>query len=66
MGHHSTPHIYFINRYSGDNKDLIAITAITFVDENGDGKVDMVVTVENGSMFVLFNNGKTFTATAPK
>jgi hypothetical protein len=60
------PQAYFITRYSGDNKDLIAITAITFTDENGDGKLDMLVTMENDSTFVLYNNGQTFTATVPK
>ena len=60
------PQAYFITRYSGSNKDLIAITAISFVDENADGKVDMLVTMKNGSTFVLYNNGQTFTATAPK
>jgi hypothetical protein len=60
------PQVYFITRYTGQNKDLIAITAISFVDENGDGKLDMLVTMENGSTFVLYNNGQTFTATAPR
>lgn len=60
------PQVYFITRYSGSNKDLIAITTISFMDENGDGKLDMLVTMENGSTFVLYNNGQTFTATAPR
>jgi hypothetical protein len=62
----SNPHVYFVTRYSGVDKDMVAITDIAFQDENGDGKVDMLVTIENGSMFVLYNNGKSFTLTAPK
>jgi hypothetical protein len=60
------PQVYFITRYTGASKDLIAIMAISFVDENGDGKLDMLVTMENGSTFVLYNNGQMFTATASK
>lgn len=60
------PQVYFVTRYTGQDKDLIAVASITFADENGDGKVDMLVTMENGSTFVLYNNGQTFMATAPK
>ncbi len=60
------PTVYFIDRFSGPQKDLIAVTSITFIDQNGDGKPDMLVTMENGSIFVLYNTGKTFTATPPK
>jgi hypothetical protein len=62
----ANPHAYFITRFSGANKDMLAITDIVFVDENGDGKLDMTVTLENGSMFVLYNNGTSFVVTPPK
>ena len=60
------PQAYFITRFSGTQKDQVAITDISFIDENGDGKVDMLVTMENGSIFVFYNNGSSFTATAPR
>jgi hypothetical protein len=47
------PQAYFITRFSGAQKDQIAVSDISFIDENGDGKVDMLVTMENGSIFVL-------------
>jgi hypothetical protein len=61
-----TVQAYFITRYAGPQKDLLAITDISFADENGDGKPDMVIVMENGSMFVFYNTGQQFTATAPK
>jgi hypothetical protein len=60
------PQTYFITRYTGQNKDRLAVTDITFTDENGDGKVDMLVTMENGSTFVLYNNGSGFSVNPPK
>ena len=51
------PHIYFLVH---DSSDQTAITSITFVEENGDGKLDMVVTTENGNVFTFYNDGTQF------
>jgi hypothetical protein len=51
------PHIYFLVHVSSDQTP---ITAITFADENGDGKTDMVVQTENGTLFTFYNDGKQF------
>lgn len=54
---HLNPHIYFLVH---DSSDQTAITSITFVDENNDGKLDMVVTTENGNIFTFYNDGTQF------
>ena len=51
------PHVYYLGHFSSD---LLAITSITFVDENGDNKLDMVVTTENGTIYILYNDGTQF------
>jgi len=51
------PHVYFLGHFSSDQ---LAITSITFVDENGDNKLDMVVTTENGTIYILYNDGTQF------
>jgi len=51
------PHIYFLVHVSSDQTP---ITAITFADENNDGKLDMVVQTENGTIFTFYNDGKQF------
>ncbi|GHO98347.1 hypothetical protein KSF_083950 [Reticulibacter mediterranei] len=53
------PHLYYIAHFVGPNCDLIAITSITFADENGDGKVDMLI-VANNTLYILYNDGTTF------
>jgi hypothetical protein len=52
-----TPHGYFLAHISSDQ---IPITSITFADENNDGKLDMVVQTENGTIFTFYNDGKQF------
>ncbi len=56
---------YYIIRLTGEGNDLAAITAITFSDMNGDGKPDMLVTLENGSAFVFYNTGTSFSQQDP-
>lgn len=51
------PHIYFLVHVSSDQTP---ITSITFADENNDGKLDMVVQTENGTIFTFYNDGKQF------
>ena len=54
--------LYLITHFAGQGADLIPAT-ISFSDVNGDGKLDMVVTVYNGpnpTVYFLFNNGTTF------
>jgi len=58
-------HAYYIIQLTGEGNDLIAITAITFSDMNGDGKPDMLVTLGNGSTFVLYNTGTSFSQQNP-
>ncbi len=58
-------HAYYIIRLTGEGNDLISIIAITFSDMNGDGKPDMLVTLENGSTFVLYNTGNSFSQQDP-
>lgn len=55
----SHTHIYYIGTMTGNNADLIPITAITFADVAGKGRLDMEVVVNN-SVFVLYNDGKQF------
>jgi hypothetical protein len=43
------PQTYLVTRYGGADRDDLAVTNITFTDQNGDGKPDMVVMTENGS-----------------
>lgn len=54
------PKIYLVTRYGGLDRDTLAVSSITFADENSDGKLDMVVMTENGNVFVLDNNGQSF------
>ena len=58
-------HAYYIIRLTGEGNDLISITQITFSDMNGDGRPDMLVTLENGSTFVLYNTGNSFSQQDP-
>lgn len=51
------PHIYFLVHVSSDQTP---ITSITFADENNDGKLDMIVQTENGTIFTFYNDGKQF------
>jgi hypothetical protein len=52
-----SPHIYFLAHVSSDQ---IPITSITFADENNDGKLDMLVQTENGTIFTFYNDGTQF------
>jgi hypothetical protein len=61
----ATTHVYYIIQLSGQASDLTPVTAITFADMNGDGKLDMLVTLENGSTFVLYNTGSEFSQQNP-
>jgi hypothetical protein len=61
----TTTHVYYIAQFSGANNDLIPISSITFQDMNGDGKPDMLVTMGNGSTYVLYNTGKEFVQQNP-
>ena len=54
---HLDPHIYFLVHVSSDQ---IPITSITFADENNDGKLDMIVEAENGTVFTFYNDGTQF------
>jgi hypothetical protein len=58
-------HAYYIIRLTGEGNDLTSITAITFSDLNGDGRQDMLVTLENGSTFVMYNTGTSFSQQDP-
>jgi hypothetical protein len=51
------PHIYFLAHVSSDQTP---ITSIAFADENNDGKVDMLVQTENGTIFTFYNDGTQF------
>lgn len=51
------PHIYFLVHVSSDQTP---ITSITFVDENNDGKLDMIVSTDNGAIFTFYNDGTQF------
>ncbi|MGB8346427.1 MAG: hypothetical protein WCD86_16195, partial [Ktedonobacteraceae bacterium] len=55
----ATAQVYYILTLTGQNADLVPITAITFQDINGDGKLDMEVAINN-TLYVLYNTGKTF------
>ncbi|HVB25727.1 MAG TPA: hypothetical protein VNG51_27570 [Ktedonobacteraceae bacterium] len=50
--------LYVIGRLTGSDASLAPVT-ISFRDENGDGKLDMDIVV-NDSLWVLFNNGTSF------
>jgi hypothetical protein len=57
------PRLYLIVRLVSQGADLVPAT-LSFPDVNGDGKPDLQVTVLDGanpSVWVLFNNGTTFT-----
>ena len=54
---HLDPHIYFLVHVSSDQ---IPITSITFADENNDGKLDMIVEAENGTVFTFYNDSTQF------
>src|SRR6266566_2082151 len=56
------PRLYIVTHFADQGADLIPAT-VSFSDVNQDGKLDMVVTVYNGtnpSEYFLFNNGTTF------
>jgi hypothetical protein len=56
------PRLYIVTHFADQGADLIPAT-VSFSDVNQDGKLDMVVTVYNGSNpseYFLFNNGATF------
>src|SRR6266568_4723168 len=56
------PRLYIVTHFADQGADLIPAT-VSFSDVNQDGKLDMVVTVYNGtnpSEYFLFNNGATF------
>jgi hypothetical protein len=42
------------------SSDQVPITSITFADENNDGKLDMVVQTEDGTIFTFYNDGTEF------
>ena len=56
------PRLYIVTHFADQGADLIPAT-VSFSDVNQGGKLDMVVTVYNGtnpSEYFLFNNGATF------
>jgi hypothetical protein len=56
------PRLYIIVRLTNQGADLVPAT-VSFPDINGDGKLDIQVTVADGSnpsVWILFNNGTTF------
>src|SRR6266699_4216091 len=56
------PRLYIVTHFVDQGADLIPAT-VSFSDVNKDGKLDMVVSVYNGtnpSEYFLFNNGATF------
>jgi hypothetical protein len=56
-------HIYTIGGFLGQDSEVVQLS---FVDENGDGKLDMVISLQ-GSTYekILYNNGSTFQQTLP-
>ena len=52
------PHLYVVTRVTGDMAAYYPVTA-SFVDVNGDGKVDIEITVNN-TLFILYNDGTEF------
>ena len=52
------PHLYVVTRITGDMAAYYPVTA-SFVDANGDGKVDIEITVNN-TLFILYNDGTEF------
>jgi hypothetical protein len=52
------PHLYVVTRVTGDMAASYPVTA-SFVDVNGDGKVDIEITVNN-TLFLLYNDGTEF------
>jgi hypothetical protein len=55
------PHLYTIAHLTGVDATTTPITNISFVDINGDGKLDMEVTVHD-TLYIRLNNGNTFVA----
>ncbi len=51
------PHIYFLVHVSSN---LTPITSITFADVNNDGKLDIIVQTEDGTIFTFYNDGTQF------
>jgi hypothetical protein len=51
------PHIYFLVHVSSNQ---VPITSIMFADENNDGKLDMIVQTEDGTIFTFYNDGTQF------
>jgi hypothetical protein len=54
----SAVHLYVIAQIDGEKADQAAVT-ITFQDENGDGKLDLIVHC-GGNEYVLYNAGQSF------
>ncbi len=60
----NTARLYIITTFVNDGADLIPAT-VAFYDLTGNGRLDMIVTVYNGSnptIYQLYNNGTQFTA----
>jgi len=55
-----TAHVYSIATLTGASADLVPVTSLSFQDENGDGKPDLEVVVDN-TLYILYNNGTEFT-----
>jgi hypothetical protein len=62
----SSVHIYVVIRIVGADASKMPITSITFSDTNGDGKPDMLVTLGNGALYILYNDGSSFKPQPPK
>jgi hypothetical protein len=56
-----TAHVYYIATLTGENANLVPVTSLTFQDENGDGKPDLEVVVNN-TLYIMYNDGKEFTS----
>ena len=58
----NTPQLYIITEFGNDGADLIPAT-VSFHDLTGSGRLDMIVTVYNGSnptIYQLYNDGTQF------
>ncbi len=56
------PRLYLITSFANEGADLIPAT-VSFHDTNGDGRLDMIVTVYNGAnptIYQLYNDGTQF------
>ena len=54
-----TAHVYVITALVGENANLVPVTSIAFQDENGDGKPDLEIVVNN-TLYILYNTGTAF------